>query len=181
MPQERRFVRQGWQSNPGLDAVAGLKLNEMLKAGGVAAKAAILMLCVLVWAQALGAFAAEAHGSRPCHDRSSQPASVTHSHDLRSADAEHPHQGDHHASDAVAPEKARDHHDHAGKADGAANSHMGGCCGWLCSAATLPPLPVIRPAFLLKGAVSVPLAVALEDARLRGLFRPPRITQRPVA
>jgi hypothetical protein len=177
MPQPRRFVGLGWPSRSEEDAVAGIKLNEMLRAWGVAGKAAILMLCILVGAQAVGAFASSAHGSRPCHDERAAPAQAaqTERHDHSAHDHA---SGDHaHAS----PDAVQGHDEHfSGTSDGG-TSHHGGCCGWLCSAATLPSSQTIRLAYASGGAVTLPPASAPETARPLGLFRPPRLSSGIIA
>jgi hypothetical protein len=154
--------------------VAGLTLNEILKAWGVAGKAMALMLCVLVAAQSVGAFAASAKGPRSCHGghgtAATQPAHA----------AGHDHASHEHASGNRHAHSAEDtrwgHDEQPSHAEDEGRSHSGvGCCGWLCSAATLPPSSLIRPAYVSGVTVALPLVGAPETARPLGLFRPPRM------
>lgn len=172
MPQLRRFARSGWRPRAKEGSVAGVRLNEMLKAWGVAGRAAILMLCVLVAAQSAGAFAASTHGHRSCHDERAASGQMAHSEGHDHADHRHA------SSDrAQAESKAsRQHDETAPPTDGIGGSHGGGCCGWLCSAAMLPPFPMVRPAYVSGSAVASSPADAPQTARPRGLFRPPRMS-----
>ncbi len=157
--------------------MAGIKLNEMLRAWGVAGKAAILMLCMLVGAQAVGAFASSAHGSRPCHGEraAAAPAAQTERHDHSAH--EHPSGGHAHSS----PDALPGNDEHTSNTSDDVGSHQGGCCGWLCSAATLPPFPMNPPAYASGGVVTLPPASAPEAARPLGLFRPPILSSGIIA
>jgi hypothetical protein len=152
----------------------------MLKAWGMAGKAMVLMLCVMVAAQSVGAFAAFVQGPQGCHEghgaASAQPAQAQ-QHDQ----AAHEHGSDHHHGQALS--EAEQHHAQPlSDAGDEGRPHNGaGCCGWLCSAATLPPFFMIRPAYISGVTVALPLAGTPENARPRGLFRPPRTSAHVIA
>jgi hypothetical protein len=146
----------------------------MLKAWGVAGEAMVLMLCVLVAAQSVGAFAASAKDPRSCHDGHGAAAT-------QSAHAvAHDHAGHDHASDNDHPHFTDDagprHAEQPSQAEDEGKSHSStGCCGWLCSAATLPRFSMVRPACVSGVTVTPPLVGAPENSRSQGLFRPPRV------
>jgi hypothetical protein len=143
----------------------------MLRAWGVAGKAAVLVLCALVAAQAFGVFSASAHGPRPCHDERAAAA--------QASQAEHHTQAGHmHASDSrghATHHAAQAQDEGAADTDNTGKSHSSGCCGWLCSAALLTPSHVIRPALVPGSGVAFSPTSATENARPQGLFRPPRM------
>jgi hypothetical protein len=147
--------------------VAAMRLTAMLRSWGAAGKAAILGLCIVIAAQSAGVYAASAHDHSSC-GRATATANKN--------GAPHSKPGNHHQSHSEAPASdATDAHSHDGNNDTAGKSHASGCCGWLCSAATLPPMPEYRPASMTRISPQARSSAAREKARLDGLFRPPRL------
>lgn len=139
-----------------------MRVMTMLRMLGWTARAAILGLGILIAAQSAVVHASPPHDHADC-DHGAAPQSQD--------DAAHDHG---HDGPASAP------HDHdtsdpsAGHADA---SHAAGCCGWFCSAATLPALLTCKPLMTAAMIVPLPLTGLHNRARLSGLFRPPRILQ----
>jgi hypothetical protein len=141
-----------------------MRVMKMLRICGWTARAAILMLCILVAAQSVSVHAEPPHDHADC-DHAAAPQA----HD----DAGHDHAHDHDAQ-ASAP---HDHGSSTPSADPAAASHGSGCCGWFCSAATLPPAVSCKPLAAATMVAPLPLTGLHDGARLAGLFRPPRMPE----
>ncbi|WP_125461749.1 MULTISPECIES: hypothetical protein [Rhodomicrobium] len=130
------------------------------------ARAAVLLLGILVAAQSVSVHAEPPHDHADC-DHSAAPQAL--------GGAGHDHADDHdHDAQASAP---HDHGSSTPSADPAAASHGSGCCGWFCSAATLPLAMSCKPLLTAIMVAPLPLTGLHDGARLAGLFRPPRMPE----